>query len=146
VVLARFDGNAVGIFESTRVAVGPRCDYGIAVYGTEGSVAWDFERAGELNISLCGAENYGFVRNLTGPGDGDFGRFQPGAGLLLSFDALKTVEAKLFLESYVTGRQLAPSVADGLAAARIVAAAEQSASGGRWHSVAKVTGRSTFAV
>lgn len=62
----------------------------------------------------------------------------------LSFDDLKTVEAALFLRSVITGDQLAPSVADGLAAASVADAAERSAEDGRWHAVPAPVGRMTF--
>jgi predicted dehydrogenase len=142
-VHARFASGAVGTFESTRVAVGPRCEYGIAVYGTEGSLEWGFERMNELAVCRRG-ETYGYTRVLADPSHGAFGRFQPGAGLSLSFDDLKTVEAALFLQSVLSGAQLAPSVADGLAAAEVADAAERSAAAGCWQAVPAPVGRTTF--
>jgi predicted dehydrogenase len=142
-VLARFVNGATGTFESSRIAVGPRCEYSIAVYGTGGSIAWDFERMNELRVCRLG-ETYGYTRVLTDPTHGEFGRFQPGAGLGLSFDDLKTVEAALFLRSVITGEQYAPSVADGLAAASVADAAERSAEDGQWHAVPAPEGRTTF--
>jgi predicted dehydrogenase len=142
-ILARFASGAVGTFESTRVAIGPRCDYAIAVFGTEGSLAWSFERMNELE--LCRKDDrYGYARVLADPTYGEFGRFQPGAGVVMGFDDLKTVEASLFLRSLLSGEQLAPSVADGLAAASVAEAAELSAADGTWHRVPKPTGRTTF--
>lgn len=144
-VHARFASGAVGTFESSRVAVGPRCEYSIAVYGTGGSARWDFERMNELDVCLKDSGSYGYTRVLTDPSMGEFGRFQVGAGLGLSFDDLKVIEARLFLESVLTGEQRAPSVADGLAAARVAHAAEASASDQAWHRVPAPTGRTTFA-
>jgi len=140
----RFASGAVGTFESSRVAVGPRCEYGLAVYGTNGSASWDFERMNELDVCLRDQGPYGYTRVLTDPSMGEFGRFQVGAGLGLSFDDLKAVEASLFLASVASGRQLAPSVADGLAAATVVHAAEASVEDGTWHGVPTPSGRTTF--
>jgi predicted dehydrogenase len=142
-VLARFTAGAVGTFESNRVAVGPGCEYAIAVYGTDGSLAWDFERMNELQVCRRG-ETRGYTRVLTNPAHGDFGRFQPGAGMGLSFDDLKTIEGSLFLRSVLTGQQVAPSVADGLAAAEVADAAERSAASGTWQAVPTPSGRITF--
>jgi len=142
-VLARFAGGCVGTFESSRVAVGPGCEYGIAVYGSEGSIVWDFERMNELLVSGRG-ENLGYTRVLTGPSQGEFGRFQPAVGIGLSFDDLKTIEASLFVRSVLSGEQVAPSVADGLAAAEVAHAAERSDASGTWQSVPAPTGRTTF--
>ncbi|SHI88567.1 Predicted dehydrogenase [Tessaracoccus bendigoensis DSM 12906] len=143
-VLARFQSGAMGTFESSRIAIGSRCDYGFELSGSLGAARWNFERMNEVEVCLSGELHYGFTRVMTEPGFGEFGRFQPGAGMGLSFDDLKTIEAKLFLESILTGRQLAPSVADGLVAAGIVSAAAASAEDGRWHDVPVPTGRTTF--
>ena len=145
-MLARFAGGVVGTFESSRVAVGPRAEYGVAVYGTEGSVRWDFTRLNELDVALRdgGRADYGYTTMMAAPGFGDFSRFQPGSGTSMGFDDLKTIEAARFLSSVASGQQLAPSVADGLAAARVVEAAEASAIDGRWHSVPSPVGTTTF--
>lgn len=146
-VLARFDNGVVGTFESSRVAVGPRAEYTIEVYGTEGSLRWDFQRMNELQVCAGrGTGPYGYTTTYAEPGDGDFGRFQPGGGVGMGFDDMKTIEAHLFLESFLTGRQLAPSVADGWSAAAIVSAAETSAETKSWSSVARVEGPTTFRV
>lgn len=142
-VLARFASGAVGVFESSRVAIGPRCQYEISVYGTAGSIRWDFERMNELHVCQQGTP-YGYVKVMTGPEHGEFRRFQPGAGIGLSYDDLKVIEAALFLRSYQEGEQLAPSVADGLSAATVADAAERSALTGAWQTVPPATGRTTI--
>ena len=135
-VLARLVGGAVATFESSRVAVGPRCGYGIEVFGSQGTARWDFERMNEIEVCLGPSEaGYGFTRVLTDGQHGEFGRFNPGGGMGLSFEDLKVVEGAQFITSVLTAEQLAPSVADGLQAARVVAAAEASAADGRWHAV-----------
>ncbi|GAA4676752.1 Gfo/Idh/MocA family protein [Frondihabitans cladoniiphilus] len=152
-LLIRFDNGAVGTFESSRISIGPRADYSIEVYGTKGSLRWNFQRMNELEVCLgtdggaagaTGAAAYGYTTMLTSPGHGDFGRFQPGGGTGMGFDDLKTIEAAQFLSSVLTGEQLAPSVADGWAAAEIVAAAEASADDRAWHDVKVVTGPLTY--
>jgi predicted dehydrogenase len=137
-MLVRFGGGsrAVGFFEASRVAVGPHADYSIEIFGTSGSLRWTFARMNELDVCIgTGGDLQGYTTVLAKPGDGEFGRFQPGAGQPTGFDELKVVEAWLFLSSVVSGEQLAPSVADALAAARVVDAAEASAADGRWHAV-----------
>lgn len=136
-MLVRFAGSrAVGFLEASRVAVGPRSDYAIEVFGTEGSLRWSFAAMNELEVCLGrGSDTHGYTTVLAGPGDGDYSHFQPGAGISMSFDDLKTIEAYQFLQSVVTGEQVAPSVGDALAAARVVAAADASAADGSWHVV-----------
>lgn len=144
-LLVRFRSGAVGTFESSRIAVGPRCDYGFEVYGAQGTLRWDFERMNEIDVCLkqAGAP-YGFTRVMSDGGFGEFLRFQPGAGNGMSFDDLKTIEGMQFLRSVVEGRPLAPNVADGYAAASIVAAAEQSVNSGTWQTLPEPIGTPTF--
>ena len=144
-VLARFASGAVGTFESSRVAVGPRAEYVIEVYCTGGSIRWNFQRLNELEVCLgLGGENHGYTTVMADPSHGEFARFQPGAGTAMGFDDLKTIEARLFLESVVSGKQLAPSAADGWSAACVADAAEQSAADGAWHKVGAISGTTTF--
>jgi predicted dehydrogenase len=144
-MLVRFASGAVGTFESSRVAIGPRAEYVIEVFGTAGSLRWNFERMNELQVAAgARAGGYGYTTMLAEPGFGEFGRFQPGAGTAMGFDDLKVIEAARFLKSVQSGEQLAPSVADGLAAARVAAAAETSAETGSWERVPAPTGRITF--
>ena len=139
-LLLRFDGGAVGTMDSSRVMRGPHAEYAIEVYGTRGSVRWDFQRMNELLVALDGQESAGYTTHHVAPGDGEFGRFQPGAGTAMGYDDLKTIEAAQFIASVRRGEQLAPSVADGLAAASVVEAAEASLADGAWHDVARVDG------
>jgi predicted dehydrogenase len=139
--IGRFDSGAVGVFESSRVAIGTRAEYVIDVYGTQGSLRWDFQRMNELRLA---DDRAGYRTIMAPPGYGDFDRFQPGAGTSMGFDDLKTVEASLFLRSIAEGRQLAPSVADGWATAEVADAALESARTGAWVDVASVSGTTTF--
>lgn len=138
--LLRFDTGAVGVLEASRVAVGPRAEYRLEVYGTNGSLRWDFQRMNELQV----ADTSGYRTVMAGPGFGDFARFQPGAGTGMGFDDLKVIEAELFLRSVVEQRQLAPSAADAWAAAEVVDAAVRSARSGAWSEVGGVTGTTTY--
>ncbi|WP_345801276.1 Gfo/Idh/MocA family oxidoreductase [Microbacterium sp. AZCO] len=140
-VIGRFDSGAVGVFESSRVAIGTRAEYVIDVYGTKGSLRWDFQRLNELRLA---DDRAGYRTIMAQPGYGDFARFQPGPGTSMGFDDLKTVEASLFLRSIAEARQLSPSAADGWAAAEVADAALASARSGAWVDVHRVEGPTTF--
>lgn len=140
-MLARFEDGAVGVFESSRVAVGPHAEYSLEVYGTGGSLRWNFERMNEL---LLADDARGYRTILANPAYGEFRRFQPGPGTGMGFDDLKTIEAALFLRSVAEGRQLAPSAADGWAASEVVDAALRSAAGGAWVEVPDVGSGTTY--
>lgn len=145
-MLVRLDNGVVGTLESSRVAVGPRAEYVIEVYGTNGSLRWNFEHLNDLEVCLGrdNGPNQGYVRAMASSEFPYFDRFQPGAGTSMGFDDMKCVEAKLFIESVLTGKQLAPSVADGWAAAEVDEATVKSAADGKWHDVARVEGETTF--
>lgn len=144
-LLFRFEDGAVGTMDSSRVMRGPHAEYTLEVYGTKGSVRWDFQRLNELEVYLDGQEVDGYATHYVAAGDGEFARFQPGAGTAMGYDDLKTIEAAQFIASVRRGEQLAPSVADGLAAASIVEAAEASLADGAWRDVARVDGPLTYA-
>jgi predicted dehydrogenase len=131
-VLARFTNGALGVFESSRIAVGPRAEYVIEVYGTEGSLRWDFQRLNELRLARRGEQDYGYTTLYAQPGDGDFARFQPGGGTSMGFDDLKTIEAAHFCRSIADGVQHGPSAADARAAAALAHAADLSARTRHW--------------
>lgn len=134
--LLRFAGGAVGTAEASRITVGPRCQIGFEIYGTEGSVTWDFERMNELQVCLGrSGPNHGYRTVLAGPGHGDYDHFQPGPAISMGYDDLKVTEAALFLQSIETGKQVAPSVADALAAAYVVNTMARSAESGSWEPV-----------
>ena len=128
--------RAIGTIEASRVAVGPQCGYRLEIYGTEGSVKWDFERMNELEVVL-GRDNeeQGFTTVIGSPKHGEYSRFQPGPGNAMGFDDLKTIEAKKFLLAVAGGEKTNSTIADAVAAAAVVEAAEASAASGTWQAL-----------
>lgn len=140
-VLARFEEGAVGILETTRVAIGPHAEYIVEIYGSEGSLRWNFEHMNQLQVA---EDRRGYRTILTDSSFGEFGRFQPGAGPGIGFNDLKTIEAALFLASVTEGKQFGPSVADGWAASELVDASLRSAESGAWVEVPEISGQTTY--
>lgn len=137
-LLVRFGDTAVGAgalgnLEASRIAVGPRSEYAFEVFGTEGSVRWDFERMNELEIALGrDGANRGYVRSVADEYFPDFPRFQPSAGTGMGFDDLKVIEAARFLTGVIGGPTTSSNIHDAVASARVLDAVEQSASSGSW--------------
>src|SRR5699024_2158272 len=104
-ILARLDNGVVGTLEASRVAVGPRAEYMVEVYGTNGSARWNFEDLNDLEICIGRNNEFqGYTRVMAGPASfPNFARFQPGAGTSMGFDDLKAVEAAKFVQSVLTG-------------------------------------------
>lgn len=133
--------DAVGTLEASRVAVGPRARYEVEIYGTEGSLRWDFERLNELQIALGrSGEHVGYQRVMANAHFGDFDHFQPGAGPTMGYDDLKTIEAKKFVEAFLGIKHVNSNIHDAVSAARVVQAAEDSAGSKTWISVEQPTG------
>jgi predicted dehydrogenase len=103
------------------------------VHGDRGALAWDFRRMGELR--LCLDQDYqdaAWQIQLVNVVDGEFGVFQPGAGIAMGYDDLKVIEAARFVRSIVDGKSHGATIDDAVAAADIVAAMQVSVREGRW--------------
>lgn len=84
--LVRFDNGAVGPLESSRVSVGPRAEYVVEMYGTQGSVRWNFERFNELEVCIGdGGPTHGYTRAMANPAWGLWAHFQPAIGTSMGF-------------------------------------------------------------
>ncbi|MEN9687065.1 MAG: hypothetical protein RL381_77 [Actinomycetota bacterium] len=133
--------GAVGTIEASRVAVGPRASYNFEIYGTEGSIKWDFERMNEIDIAIGRkGDHLGYQRVMANPNMGDFGKFLPGAGTSMGYDDLKVIECRKFIENYLGIASTNSNIHDAVAAARVVSAIEKSAESGQWIDIAPVSG------
>ena len=131
--LLRMVSGARVVLEASRVAVGEQNAYGFEVHGTTGAVSWDFRRLGELAVSRgSDYQDQPVSKVLVGPGAGDYAAFQPGAGIAMSYDDLKVVEAHAFLRSIAESRAYGPQVADAVRAAVALDAMSESAARRRW--------------
>ena len=136
--LMRTESGVAVQLESSRTAVGDQNNYGFEIRGTRGSVAWDFRRLGELAVSSGDDyQNQPLMLSTAGPGDGDYGRFQPGAGISMGYDDLKVVECADLLAAVVgaPGSGLSATLEDAAAAAEIMTALKVSAESRAWCSV-----------
>ncbi|MCY1137685.1 Gfo/Idh/MocA family oxidoreductase [Actinoplanes sp. Pm04-4] len=131
--LLRMASGARVTLDCSRVAVGEQNTYGFEIHGTKGALFWDFRRMGELGVGTGPSYQDEPVRTLfVGPHDGDFGAFQPGAGIPMGYDDLKVIEAARFLRSVADGQPYGATLADAIRAAEALDAMEQSASTGQW--------------
>lgn len=98
IALTRLTSGVLAVCEANRAAVGEQNNYAFEVHGTRGLVRWDFRRPGELQVSS--GHRYAGQPTATvfsEPGDGQYAAFQPGAGIAMSYDDTKVVEARNFL-------------------------------------------------
>ncbi|AZM58701.1 MULTISPECIES: Gfo/Idh/MocA family protein [unclassified Streptomyces] len=131
--LLRFASGARGVLEACRVSVGEQNNYGFEVHGTEGAVFWDFRRMNELGVGRGGGYQDQPVSTVyVGPGDGEFGAFQPGAGNAMGYDDLKVIEAYRFVRSVAEGVGYGATVSDAVRSAGVLDAMARSAESGAW--------------
>ena len=134
--LLRTTTGVVVTLECSRVAVGEQNSYGIEVHASQGLAAWDFRTAGELRVSSGTAyADQPSARRFVGAGAGDFGRFQPGSGISLSFDDTKVIELAGLVRSILSGHHEGPVPADAVASAETLDAMVRSAAGAGWVSL-----------
>jgi len=88
---------------------------------------------GELGISRgTGYQDQPVSTVYVGPGDGEFGAFQPGAANAMGYDDLKVVEAYRFLRSVAEGTSYGATVEDAVHSAVVLDAMSRSAESGSW--------------
>ncbi|HXF60149.1 MAG TPA: Gfo/Idh/MocA family oxidoreductase [Caldilineaceae bacterium] len=135
--LVEFENGVQGSFETCRAIFGPKCEMSFEVNGDQGALKWNFERMNELELYLPDGTpaRDGYTRLLGGPAYPFHGRFNPGDGIGIGYEDLKTIEAYAFLQSIVDGKPRAPSFADALALANVQQAMIRSWESGRWEPV-----------
>lgn len=137
--LLRFASGARGTLEASRIAVGEQNTYGFDIHGSRGTIYWDFRRMGELRVAQgTDYQNEPSSIHHVGPGSGDFADFQPGAGIAMSYDDLKVIEAAQLLRSIVLATPVGAGIADAVHAAIVLQAMAESATSGSWVPVAPV--------
>jgi predicted dehydrogenase len=135
-MLVRFASGTRGTFEASRTIVGPESQMAFDVYGTEGAIAWDFERLNELRLYRRTEDRgRGYTTVLGGDRFGHHGAFVPGSGNAIGFEDLITIEDHEFMSAVAQERPFAPSFEDALQWAAVQAALLRSAAGGRWETV-----------
>jgi predicted dehydrogenase len=128
----RLDSGARVVLEASRIAVGEQNSYGFEVHGTTGALFWDFRRMGELGVSRGDLVQDQPVSTVhVGSGAGEYAAFQPGAGIAMSYDDLKVIEAHDFLRSIAEGAPHGAVVQDAVRAAQVLDAMVASAATGR---------------
>jgi predicted dehydrogenase len=143
--LARFESGAIGSFEATRFASGRKNAMRLEINGSDGSIAFDFERMNELEFHdhTEDTETAGFRRILVTEPVHPYAKawWPPGHGL--GYEHTFTHEIVDLVTAIGNGQAPTPSFADGLQVQRVMAAVERSAArGSGWESVAARESRS----
>jgi predicted dehydrogenase len=139
-VLVSFENGVQGTIESCRVINGPKCEYTFELNGTAGALKWNFEKMNELQVQFRNANEAddGFITIYSGPAHPFHAHFNPGPGIGLGYDDLKTIEAYQFLKAVATGQQGEPGFSEALAVANVQTAIQRSWISERWEMVESI--------
>lgn len=133
--MARFASGATGYVEVSWAAAGKKTSAGFEVTGSLGSLAFDWERMGELAFydSRDATDRQGFRRILVGP-EQPFGEHFWGiAGYQLGYADTKVIQLADFLAAVVNPDQRPQTTfVDGLRASLVEEAVIRSARTGAW--------------
>src|SRR4051794_2214548 len=126
----RTSGGALAVFEATRFATGRKNAMRIELNGSDGSLAFDFERLNELQVydGTAPAADAGFRRILATEPDHPYAGawWPPGHGL--GYEHTFVHEIADFVRDVCAGEPPSPSFADGLYVQRVMGAVERSSS------------------
>jgi predicted dehydrogenase len=139
VFFGRTEGGALATFEATRFANGRKNGMGIEIYGSDGSLSFDFESMNELHVydGTVPATDAGFRRILVTEPEHPYlsGWWPPGH--VLGYEHTFTHEIADFVTDVAAGRDPSPSFREGLQVQRVLDAVEQSSRDeSRWTSIA----------
>lgn len=131
-----FENGARGTFEACRSMVGPESQNQFEVYGTKGSIKWNFEKMNELQVYIAADHPHtGFTTVYGGDRFPHHGNFVPGSANGIGFEDLVCIEDHEFLQSVAAGRQHVPGFTEALQFVSVQQAVLDSWEDGRWHDV-----------
>jgi predicted dehydrogenase len=112
--LARFVGGAIGVFEISRCAPGRKNQLALEIYGSRGSVSFDYERANEVKLYLSDqdVQTAGFRTIVMGPAQ-DTASLTPFAGFGVGFMESILFQVRDLLRAISGGPAMSPDFYDG---------------------------------
>ena len=136
--MIRFENGAIGSLEATRNGYGRNNFLTFEVHGTEGSIAFNYERRDELEVFFANdpPDRRGFRTIYMGPahpyGDG----LWPIPALGIGYGETKIIECRDLMEAVVTEVMPSPNFEDGYRIARICEAITESSASAEWVALA----------
>ena len=137
-LLCRFENGASGVVDFSRVATGRKFRQTYEIYGTKGSLSYDYDQVNRLQFyTNADAEGRRGYRALdVGPEQATYGAFLPLPNLSLGYNETKIIEAYEVARAIQTGQSAWPDFDVGHHICQIVDAVMLSASERRWVDIA----------
>lgn len=102
--LAEYENGALAQLGSSRVATGRKNLFTYEIQGTDGTVSYNLERMGEVQVYFRDESNKrdeGFRTVLLNPEHKGYGVFQPQAGISIAFNDMKILEVNTLMRAIV---------------------------------------------
>lgn len=133
-VLVKFANGASGIVDFSRVAMGRKFRQGYEIYGTKGSIVYDYDEVNRLRFySNADREGRrGFREIDAGPEHETYRAFLPLPNFALGYNESKIIEAFEVIRSITTNTPAWPSFETGHHICQIVDAVMESSRTRRW--------------
>ncbi|MDG5854899.1 Gfo/Idh/MocA family protein [Clostridium beijerinckii] len=135
--LVKFKNGAVGSIEATRNAWGRNNFITFEVHGTEGSIAFNYERLNELQVCFAKDpdDRRGFKTIYTGPAHfyGEVTWNIP--GMNIGYGELKTIEIYEFIKAIVEKKQPSTCFEEGYKVEKVCAAVLKSSTTSQWEKI-----------
>ncbi len=133
--LAEYANGALAQLGSSRVATGRKNLFTYEIQGTEGTVHYNLERMGEVQVYFRDESNKrdeGFRTVLLNPEHKGYGVFQPQAGISIAFNDMKILEVNTLMRAITKGDPYLCDFAFGAKIDSIVRAVLTSAESQQW--------------
>lgn len=133
--LAEYANGALAQLGSSRVATGRKNLFTYEIQGTEGTVYYNLERMGEVQVYFRDESNKrdeGFKTVLLNPEHKGYGVFQPQAGISIAFNDMKILEVNTLMCAITKGQEYLCDFAFGAKIDSIVKAVLTSADCQQW--------------
>lgn len=132
--MAEYDNGAVGTIAASRVATGRKNYLTYEIQGTKGSVFYDLERMGEVQVYFTSDEEVdrGFRTVLLNPKHKGYSTFQPAGGIAIAYNDMKVLEVHELFAALTKGEGYISNFDFGYKVDRTVDAVLESARTRQW--------------
>lgn len=137
-LLCRFENGAMGIVDFSRVATGRKFLQTYEIYGTKGSIAYDYDEVNRLRFysSADAPGRQGFRAIDVGPENRNYAAFLPIPNFALGYNESKMIEVAEVIKSVASGQSMWPTFESGHHIAQIVDACLESSQRRQWVTIA----------
>ena len=132
--MAEYANGAIGQIACSRVATGRKNYLTYEIQGTKGSVRYDLERMGEVQVYFQSdnERDRGFRTVLLNPLMKGYSAFQPAAGISIAYNDMKILEVHALFDAITNGADYVTDFEFGYKIDRTVAAVIESSKTHEW--------------